>query len=66
MAVKKTKKEKIEWTYNNQEVTSVEQFPEGAIGIIYRINNLSNGKYYFGRKTCISRKKKKLTIAEKN
>ena len=62
MAVKKTVPQ---WTYNNKEILSVEQFPEGAIGIIYRINNLSNGKYYFGRKTCISRKKKKLTIAEK-
>ena len=56
MAVKKTVPQ---WTYNNKEILSVEQFPEGAIGIIYRINNLSNGKYYFGRKTCISRKKKK-------
>ncbi len=30
------KKEKIEWAYNNQEVTSVEQFPEGAYGFTYR------------------------------
>ena len=65
MPPKKTKKETVNWKYNNKDITSIEQFPEGAIGIIYRINNLSNGKYYFGRKTCISRKKKKLTIAEK-
>jgi hypothetical protein len=63
----KTKKttEKIEWTYNGAVINKIEQFPEGAIGIIYRIDNLTNGKYYFGRKTCISKKKKKLTIAEK-
>ena len=35
MPPKKTK-EKIEWSYNNQEVTSVEQFPEGAYGFTYR------------------------------
>jgi hypothetical protein len=66
MPPRKTKTtEKVEWTYNNKEITSIEQFPEGAIGIIYRIDNLSNGRYYFGRKTCISKRKKKLTIAEK-
>jgi hypothetical protein len=59
------KKETINWTFGRKEITSIEQFPKGAIGIIYRIDNLSNGKYYFGRKTCISKKKKKLTIAEK-
>ena len=66
MPLKKSK-ETNHWTYNGKEITSIDQFPQGAIGIIYRINNLSNGKYYFGRKTCISKKKKKkkLTIAEK-
>jgi hypothetical protein len=65
MPPKKTKTEIVNWTYNNKEITSIEQFPEGAIGIIYRIDNLTNGRYYFGRKTCISKRKKKLTIAEK-
>ncbi len=66
MAIKKQAvKQAPHWTYNNTEITDIKQFPEGAIGIIYRIDNLSNGKYYFGRKTCISNKKKKLTIAEK-
>ena len=64
MAVKKVK-ETNHWIYNGKEITSIDQFPDGAIGIIYRIDNLTNGKYYFGRKTCISKKKKKLTIAEK-
>ena len=41
MPPKKTK-EKIEWIYNNKEITSVEQFPEGAIGIINIIKE--NGK----------------------
>lgn len=64
MTVKKIK-EVIHWTYNNSEITDINQFPNGAIGIIYRIDNLTKGKYYFGRKTCISNKKKKLTITEK-
>jgi len=65
MPPKKTKTEVISWTYKGKDITDINQFPEGAIGIIYRIDNLSNGKYYFGRKTCISKRKKKLTIAEK-
>ena len=64
MTVKKIK-EATHWTYNGSEITDIKQFPKGAIGIIYRIDNLTNGKYYFGRKTCISNRKKKLTIAEK-
>lgn len=54
------------WTYNGKEITSIEQFPEGAIGIIYIIENLTNGKKYYGRKTCrVLNKKKKLTKTEK-
>lgn len=65
MTLKKTKKEVVNWTYNQKEITDIKQFPVGAIGFIYKITNLTNNKYYFGRKTCISNKKKKLTIAEK-
>lgn len=62
----KKKKETVNWTYQGKEVTSIEQFPEGAIGIIYLIENLSNGKKYYGRKTCRAlNKKKKLTKTEK-
>lgn len=59
------KKETVHWTYEGKVIDCIEKFPEGAIGVIYRIDNLTKGKYYFGRKTCISNKKKKLTIAEK-
>ena len=62
----KTKKETIQWTFGKKEITSIEQFPENAIGIIYIIENLSNGKKYYGRKTCRAlNKKKKLTKTEK-
>ncbi len=61
----KIKKEIVNWTYNNKVIDHIDKFPQGAIGIIYRIDNLTNGRYYFGRKTCISNRKKKLTITEK-
>jgi Putative endonuclease segE, GIY-YIG domain len=54
-----------QWIYNENIIDCIDKFPIGAIGVIYRIDNLTNGKYYFGRKTCISNRKKKLTIAEK-
>ena len=52
-------KKNINWTYKGKEITSIEQFPEGAIGMIYLIENLSNGKKYYGRKTCRALNKKK-------
>ena len=52
-------KEKIEWSYKGQTINKIEQVPENAIGIIYLIENLSNGKKYYGRKTCRALNKKK-------
>ena len=66
MPPKKSKTEKVEWTFNGEVINKIEQFPENAIGIIYLIENLSNGKKYYGRKTCRAlNKKKKLTKTEK-
>lgn len=53
------------WTHNGKVIDSIDKLPKGCIGIIYRIDNLSNNRYYFGRKTIISRRKKKLTAKEK-
>lgn len=60
------KKQIVNWTYNGNPVLEVFDMPEGAIGFIYKVTNLSNGRYYFGRKTCISKCKKKLTEKEKS
>ena len=66
MPPRKTKTtEKVEWTYQDSKVTSLKDMPPNVIGIIYRIENLDTKKYYIGRKTVASIKKKKLTIAEK-
>jgi len=65
MATKKIKKETVNWTHNNKEVLSLSDMPENTLGIIYRIDNITTGKYYIGRKTVSSNKKKKLTTKEK-
>ncbi len=65
MAVKKTKKETVNWRYNGKEITCLADMPQGAIAFIYRIDNLNTGKYYVGRKTFAGNKKKKLTVKEK-
>lgn len=59
------KKKQSNWTYNNKEVLSLADMPEGTLGFIYRIENLDTGKYYIGRKTVSSNKRKKLTAKEK-
>lgn len=48
------------WYYNNQEIRSINDLPENAYGIIYKIINLSNGKYYIGKKNLYSERKVKL------
>ena len=48
-----------EWIYQGREMLSLEDFPEGAVGFIYRIKNLTNGKSYIGRKILKSTRKLK-------
>lgn len=50
------------WHYNSSQSFEV---PESAIAFIYRITNLTNDKFYIGRKMLLSNRKKKLTIKEK-
>lgn len=54
------------WTYQGRIIDDISKFPDGAIGIIYLITNLTNNKKYYGRKTCRALNKKvKLTKKEK-
>jgi len=55
----------VKWVYKGIVVDSIEKVPEGAIGFIYKISNTTNGRYYFGRKSIVGRRKKKLTLKEK-
>ena len=58
-------KKSINWTYQGKEMSDISQTPEGSIGFIYLIKNLSNGRLYIGRKSFMSTRKKRLTIKEK-
>lgn len=53
------------WLHKKKKINSLDDFPEEAIGFIYKITNLDNGKVYYGRKTCRGITKKKLTKKEK-
>ena len=55
----------INWTYKGKEITDINQLSSVAIGFVYKITNLTNGKVYYGKKTIRSMKKKKLTKTEK-
>lgn len=48
----------MHWTYKDTVVTTLDDLPSDCVGIIYRIENRTNGKFYIGRK--ILRNKKTL------
>src|SRR5690606_12720535 len=60
------KKQIVNWQYNGKEITCLQDCEPDAIGFIYLITNLNNGKKYYGRKTFRAlSKKKRLTKTEK-
>lgn len=52
------------WFYQNKEVVSIEDIPEGIIGFIYKITHIPSGKAYIGKKVLQHSLKKKLTKKE--
>ena len=42
------------WIYNGREILSLDQFPEEAVGFIYKITNKDNGRFYIGKKNLFS------------
>ena len=61
MSPKKSKTEKVEWTYQGKKDFEV---PESAIGFVYRIDVIGTPFYYYGKKNLTStrgRGKKKVT-----
>ena len=53
------------WLHGSQDYTTIEQFPEGCVGFVYKITNLENDKFYIGKKILHHTHTKKLTIKEK-
>lgn len=48
------------WLYKGQEVNSIEDAPEDAVGFIYILTNLTSGRQYIGKKYLYSERKIKL------
>ena len=52
------------WTYNGVEINDISQFPEGAVGFVYKITNVHTGKFYIGKKILRFKRTKALTKKE--
>lgn len=46
------------WVYKKTRITDISQVPEGVIGFVYRITDLTNKKSYIGKKSLFSTRKK--------
>ena len=53
------------WLYGSQDIVTINQFPEGCIGFVYKVTNLENDKIYIGKKVLQHTLTKKLTLKEK-
>ena len=45
------------WYYEDKEIATIEDIPEGVIGFVYLITNKDTGKYYVGKKSLYSTRK---------
>lgn len=52
------------WIYKEQEINSIEDVPENAIGFIYKITNLLDNKFYIGKKQLNSIRKTRISKRE--
>jgi hypothetical protein len=52
------------WFYKDEEVNFISDMPEGVVGYVYIITNLTKGKQYVGKKLLYSEQRKKLTQKE--
>lgn len=48
------------WLYQNKIISKIEDLPNECFGFIYKITNIQNGKFYFGKKQILSKVNKKL------
>lgn len=52
------------WMFMGSEMTSMDKFPEGTIGFVYQITNMTTNKFYIGKKNLIHTRTKALTKKE--
>lgn len=53
------------WKYKGKQVKSIDDIPEGAIGFVYKIVRVSDGKAYWGKKVLEHSKKTRISKREK-
>jgi len=54
----------MNWTYKNQEITGISDFPDNTMGFIYRVVHIPSGKAYIGKKVLQHTRKVRLTKKE--
>lgn len=54
------------WFYHNEILESLDQFPKEAIGFVYRITRVLDGKTYIGKKLIYFKKTAMKTVVLKN
>jgi hypothetical protein len=54
----------MNWTYKNQEITAISDFPSNTFGFVYRIVHIPSDKAYIGKKVLQHTRKVKLTKKE--
>ncbi len=54
----------MNWTYQNEEITGISDFPNETFGFIYRVVHIPSGKAYIGKKVLQYTRKVKLTKKE--
>lgn len=50
----------LTWIYQNKNITSIEDMPEGTYGFIYQVTHLPTEKKYIGKKVLYFERNKKL------
>jgi len=52
------------WLHEGKEYTKLVEFPDNAVGFVYKVTNTTNGKFYVGKKILRNVLTKKLTKKE--
>tara|TARA_R110000751_G_scaffold11771_5_gene40942 strand:+ start:7924 stop:8373 length:450 start_codon:yes stop_codon:yes gene_type:complete len=50
----------INWKYQNEDITNVQQLEKEVMGFVYRIDHIPSGKSYVGKKFLVFTRKQKL------